>query len=276
MKRRWLVPSHHNGAMSIRRVSRPKLLLPLVALATLSGCSGVNAVTVSATSETRPSVSGGDSEYCAVIGELGLAEENLDLSEDPEGALAAVERMADAAPPELADDFEAFLDRLRQLAEIDEDDGAAALEQIFALFTDQEFAAAAEAVESYTLEQCGVQLGASPGGTGSGAGGDPDAGTDDGFDEDFGFGALDLEDVEAIEEANEGAAWVDKLTTTVINSGRDVRVATSGDDLTDDEALAVCEAMLDGLSAIEPEVTIVVANGETDVASSAEGACELV
>lgn len=262
--------------MPNRRVSRPKLLLPLVALAMLAGCSGVNAVTGSATSDTRPSASDGDSDYCAVVDELGLADENLDLSQDPEGAVAAVERMADAAPPELADDFEVFLDRLRQLAEIDEDDGAAALEQIFALFTDQEFATAAEAVESYTLEQCGVQLGASPGGTGTDTGGDPDSGPDDGFDEDFGFGALELEDVDAIEDANEGEAWVDKLTTTVINSGRDVRVATSGDDLTDDEALTVCEVMLEGLAAIEPEVTVVVANGETDVASSAEGACELV
>ena len=133
--------------------------------------------------------------YCSTAEEVTAAGGGLDLSEDAPGALAGIEQLAADAPDELRADFETFLSGVDGLAELDEDDPAA-LSRIFELMMDPEFEAAANAIEEFTAAECGIELGA---GMGAGAAGSDTSGSDESEP-----GEIELEDVDAVKDANDG------------------------------------------------------------------------
>lgn len=96
-----------------------------------------------------------DSEYCAVAREI--SDTSSTVAEDPDTALDQLERLAAAAPEELAGDVELFLDTIRQLAEVPEDDPAA-LGEVLSLLIAPELTEASDAIDAYTREACGFGL----------------------------------------------------------------------------------------------------------------------
>jgi hypothetical protein len=134
---------------------------------------------------------------------------------------------------------------------------------------------ASSALERYALDECGLELGDGDDTTEPTAPGDdtlPFDEPDDGVDDDL----LDLEDIDAVKDANEGASWVDKLTTTIISMDVDVQLAADeGAGLTVDEAQAACEAVRSALVALQPQVTVEIRSGDRALAGSeAGGACQ--
>lgn len=254
-----------------RNRRRAVLPIALVALVTLTGaaCSGGDeTTTVSDQSDERPTTTGaGDggggesAAYCEAVEQLQADSGGLDLSQDAEGALAGIERMAEAAPPELSEQFDTFLTGIRSLAQLDEDDPNA-LTAILELMADPGFEAAADEIEQYTGEQCGIDLGATSGDSG-----------DDAMGDDLGEGGIELEDVDAVKDENASSSWADKLNTTVINFGTDVSVSSDADALSADEALEACNALLSSLGMIDSEVTVTVSAGDTELARTENGLC---
>ena len=107
-------------------------------------------------------------------------------------------------------------------------------------------------------------------GAGSGSG---STGTDEDGDAGRRPGEIELEDIDAVKESNDGAAWSEKLSTTVVNGLADVQVSSGDDDLTRDEAMAACTALLTALSERNTDVTVSVASGEDVLAEGADGTC---
>lgn len=274
-----------------------------------AACSGSgSSTTASAESEERGSSedgggsgadtgAGGAEEYCAALERLAADGTDVDLTEDPDAALAEVRSLAETAPPELAPDFDLFVATIERLAALPADDTGEALGELFEVMLDPEFMAAQERIEQYSSDQCGIDfddLGTAGdpddlGGLGSddptsdGPGPDDSSPDDPGSDE-FGSGAfgggdptdISLEDIDAVEEANEGTGWEDKLSSTVISMGADVQLGSGPEAFTVAEALAMCEAMFTALSAKNPAVTIAVANGETTIVDTSTGSCAAV
>lgn len=284
--------SRQNGDMSFPRPRRVvwccgiALVVALVPAA--CGDSG-SSTTASAESAERGSSegrggsgtdAGGDEEYCAALERLAADGTDVDLTEDPDAALAEVRSLAEAAPPEIAEDFEVFLGTIERLATIPDDETGEALGELFEVMLDPEFMAARERIDQYSSDECGIDfddLGS--------AGGPDDLGGDMGDlgDDEFGSGLgeddptdISLEDIDAVEEANDGTAWEEKLSSTVISMGADVQLGSGPDAFTVDEALAMCTAMFDALSAKNPDVTIAVANGETTIVDTSSGSCAAV
>ncbi|MFN7148134.1 MAG: hypothetical protein ACK4V6_01505 [Microthrixaceae bacterium] len=261
--------------------------IALVVALVPAACSGSgSSTTASAESAERGSSedsgepdtgTGGDEEYCAALERLAADGTDVDLTEDPDAALAEVRSLAEAAPPELEADFEVFLGTIERLAEIPADDTGAALGELFEVMLDPEFMAAQDQIEQYSSDECGIDF--DDLGTGGDLGelgelgddefGSGDVGEDDPTD-------ISLEDIDAVEQANEGTGWEDKLSSTVISMGADVQLGSGPDAFTVDEALAMCEAMYAALSTKNPDVTIAVANGETTIVDTSSGTCAAV
>lgn len=262
---------------------RPILLVLAVALAAvLVACGGSGTVETSQQSEPRtdagaddesPAPTGASEEYCRTATEIRSSIEALD--EDPEAGLESLGELADVAPEELRDDFEVTIDRLGQLEGLDEDDPSS-FSKVFEIMLDPALLDALGAIDAVTLELCGFTL--DPESDGSSVP-DDDVFDDDGLDDEL-FGdeetSISLEDVEAIEEQNESTSWAGKLTGTFIVGGSDLQLSADVDPFTDDEALELCEAMLEGLSPKNRDVSISVLNGEDELASSGDdGTCSL-
>jgi hypothetical protein len=240
-------------------------MVMVVALA-LTGCSGddgteASDTTSSDTSETtaaEPTGAAADTEFCRRAAQLEQSEEGVDPLEDPEGALAQVSSAAEVAPEELQDDFAVFLDTFEQLSAEPTEDDPSALAGLFEVFMAPEFLDAQANITDYVEQECGVDTGSME-----------DA-SDDG---DAGDGEVSLEEVEAVEDANEDESWADKVSSTVIDGGADVRLGSGPDAFTEDEAVQLCTAMLDALSSDHPDVEITVTNGDETVATSDGGTC---
>lgn len=216
----------------------------------------------------------GDEDYCAALERLASDGTDVDLTEDPDAALAEVRSLADTAPPELEADFEVFVATIERLASIPADDSGEALGELFEVMLDPEFMAAQERIDDYSGDECGIDF--DDLGTGSDLDGLDDA---EPGDDDLGSGMEDdptdisLEDIDAIEEANDGTAWEEKLSSTVISMGADVQLGSGPDAFTVDEALEMCTIMLDTLSAKNADVTVSVSNGETVIVDTSGGSC---
>ena len=133
---------------------------------------------------------------------------------------------------------------------------------------DPEFESAANAIEQYTAAECGIELGA---GTGAGATGSDAPGTDGSEP-----GEIDVEDVDAVKDANDGATWVDKLSTDRDQRARATsRSAPSGDGPRPrPRRWPHAPRMLAGaVGASTPDVSVEVANGDTVVARSTGVGC---
>ncbi len=251
----------------IRRRPFPAVAAALAACLLLLGCSGEDdtvAVSEDGSSTTAASRGAASEAYCTTADELASQPSGLDLSQDAAGALAGIEQLAADAPASLQGDFDTFLEGVRGVADLGEDDPDA-LSAVFELMTDPEFAAAATAIEDYTSAECGVELGANVGADSTGADSESTPAREP--------GEIQLEDIDAVKDANGSAAWTDKLSTTVINGLADVQVSSSGDDLTEAEAMAACTALMTGLAPFNAEVTVAVANGDEVLAEGADGTC---
>lgn len=235
------------------------LALALVPIVVLGACSdGGGTVPVDSDPSTT-TAEGADaaSDYCRAAEQFS-GEQGLDLSGDPEAALAGLEQMAATAPEEIAGDLTVLVEGVRRLGGLDQDDPDA-LAGIFELLTDPEVGPAIERVEEFTATECGIDLGSD--------------GSADGLDSSPDDGTIDLEDVDAVTDANASSTWADKLSSTVINFGSEVQVGSEAGALSGDEALEACEALLTALSGIDPEVTVEVAAGDTVLARSSDGSC---
>lgn len=85
---------------------------------------------------------------------------------------------------------------------------------------------------------------------------------------------IELEDVDAVKEANRRSSWSDKLDMTVVTSSAVTLVAAPDTALSADEALDACEAMRRSLVRIDPEVTVSIRRNDVELASSPEsGTC---
>lgn len=245
----------------------------LCAVALLAGCSGDDGtVSVGEGDDRNGSVdANADADadavaYCDTAEQVIARSGELDLRTGGPETLADVERLAADAPAELAEEFDTFVTGIRGVAQLDPNDPAA-LSGILDLMLDPDFAAAASAIEEYTASQCGITLWSPPGPDGDdGATGEIGEFPGDGFE---------VEDVDSAMAtlAEDGAAWVGKLSSTVVTGGNDVQVATSGDDLSDAEALAACTGLLTALSASDPDVSVSVANNETVLVTGSGGEC---
>jgi hypothetical protein len=63
------------------------------------------------------------------------------------------------------------------------------------------------------------------------------------------------------------------LSTTVVNGLADVQVSSGDDDLSQDEAMAACDALVTVLSERNTDVTVSVASGQDVHAKGADGTC---
>lgn len=242
------------------------LIVLVVALA-LAGCSGDDGTeatdtTSSDATETtaaEPTGAAADTEFCRRAAQLEQSEEGVDPLEDPEGALAQVTSAAEVAPEELRDDFEVFLDTFEQLSAEPTEDDPSALAGLFEVFMAPEFLDAQANITDYVEQECGFDVGSVADGAD-----DVEGGAD---------GEVSLEEVEAVEDANESESWADKVSSTVIDGGADVQLGSGPEPFTQDEALRLCTAMLDALSSDHPDVEITVTNGTETVAASDGGAC---
>lgn len=242
---------------SLRRVVvGASMLVPILVLGACS--DGGDTVPVEDDPSTT-TAAGADtaSDYCRAAGQFS-GEQGLDLSGDPDAALAGIEAMAATAPDEIAGDLQVVVEGVRSLGGLDENDPDA-LAGIFELLADPEVGAAIERVEEFTAAECGIDLGSD--------------GSADGLDSTPDDGTIDLEDVDAVTDGNAASSWADKLSATVINFGSEVQVSSAAGALSADEALEACEALLSSLSGIDPEVTVEVAAGETVLARSSDGSC---
>jgi len=250
-------------------ISRPWLfpvVTMLCAVAVLAGCSGDDGTVAVGEGDDRNGSADANADavaYCDTAEQVVARGGELDLRTGGPETLAEVERLAGDAPAELADDYDTFVTGIRGVAQLDPDDPAA-LSSILDLMLDPDVAAATSAIEQYTASQCGVTLWATNGPSTEG-----EASPAVGFE---------IDDVNAATAtlADSGAAWVGKLSSTVITGGNDVQVATSGDDLTDAEALAACTGLLAALSVRDPDVSVSVANDETVLVTGSGGECAAV
>lgn len=262
--------------------ARRRPVTPVLALAAvltfggvLAGC-GDDEVALPAPKESneRPESgsSGDDSdaggEYCQAVEDLAASDASQ--LDDPAAAVEALSALGDVAPSELRQPFRVLAEVAEQLGQLDGDDmdsASAALEIIL----DPEVQAAAEKIDGYTKDVCGIDLDEDsveeptddPDAT------VPDPGTPN--------GDIDLKHIDAIKEGATGT-WVSKLSSTsIVNDTAVTLIAEEWDPVTVDEALEACEVVRSALVEINPKVTIEIVNGDTPiVASPAEGSCAAV
>ncbi|UDY37746.1 hypothetical protein [Dermatobacter hominis] len=227
-------------------------------------------------SEARPSDDAGtgsdpDSEYCQAVAELEASDPE-DL-EDPAKAVEALSALGEVAPDDLREPFEVLADVVEQMGELDPD-APDYIDRTLEIILEPEVQDAADAIDEYTSEACGIDLEGDtssdePGGTSSDEPLDPDTGS--------ATGDIDLEHIDEIKDGATGT-WVDKLNATSILNDTDVSLsADSSDPVTVDEAMDACTTVLDALVTINPQVTVEIRNGETPVvAAPAGGTCAAV
>lgn len=231
-----------------RLLALTTLLTPVVLLGACS--DGGDTVPLDEAPTTASATGNADSEYCRAAARFS-GDAGLDLSGDPDAALAGIEQMAAAAPDEIADDLAVVVEGVRGLDGLDANDPDA-LAALFELLADPQVETAIERVEQYTSSECGIDLGS---------------------DESAAGAEIELEDVDAVKDTNSGSTWADKLSTTVINFGSEVTVSSGEGELSADEALEACDALVSSLSSIDPDVTVEVAAGDTVLARSSDGSC---
>lgn len=249
----------------------------VVASLLLAGCGGGSGSESARTSGERPTRDrrtttsavgqggGGAGDFCE---QLARADEG-GAGDDPAKFVEALAALRDAAPAELSDDLEVLARVARKLRDLDETDPQSA-GKVLALVMAPEVMEASSALERYAQDECGLDLGGS----------DPQGPDDTSLDgastttapADGSSTDLDLEDVDAVKEANSGASWPDKLTGTAISMDTYVQVsADEGAGLTPEEALAACNAVREALVVKNPAVTVEVLSGRRTLAEAGAG-----
>ncbi len=229
--------------------------------------------------------------FCAKAAELGQTANATD-AEDPGEMSAQYDELLAVAPEQVREDLEVLRDAVDSMSELDASGAPLspdeALEEMFSAVMSPELMTAALNLEAFMAEHCGIDmssngglglddaLGSDPGGDPSGD--DPGGGTTvPGGDPSAGGTDIGLEDLDAIEEAHTGEAWVDKVYSTSIVNDQDIQLIGSdgsdgfGEPLTEQEAIDACEAVRTALEVRQPALSVEVLNGATVVARGAAG-----
>jgi len=249
-----------------------------VAALGLAGCGG--------------SDGGGDTEaFCEQIRAIDATDEAA--GDDIAAAAEQFDALTDDAPDEIADDLRVVVDAFAELDEIDEDDPEA-FELFFELFQRPEFLEATETLEQFGVDECGLEPAAdigAPDEVNSGAdeaigvdtesvGGDIDDGEvkpttvpGDPYDEEF-WGPIDPNEVSipGIEQhldvnyPDEG--WFGGSLNGSSLAGSDVTVFA---ELEGDDAVRLCDAVLEYAGGIDSDVTVTVeGNDQSAVLASGD------
>ena len=273
--RRMAPPPRHTGAMRLPCPPhlRRWLVLPVTLLGLCAaGCGGSDdeGAPVSLQSAERETTTtsdgpppGSSEEFCAEVERLD-SDPALDADADPAAAIEALQGLADLAPEELSADFALLAGVAEDLAAVDPEDPES-IDEVFDIVLRPDVIEASTNINDYTKQECGIDLEAD----------DEPVDEPDTTVADDATGDIDLEDIDAVEEANASATWPAKITSTSILNDTDVELIASDDALlTADEGLAACVAVRDALVVINPQVTVTVTSGGTRVAAApAGGAC---
>lgn len=252
--------------------------------------SGERGASDGASASVPPASADEIAQFCAKVGELdAMRGPPIDSSEDPEAAAEAEALFDDlvaSAPEELRGHLEVLADLWDEFDSLEDSAGGSAdpeeaMGDAFAMVFDPEVIAAGLAIEEFLVEQCGMD----PSST-SGLGMDDPMGMpEEGFDDGGTTGGEDdpadisLEDLEAVEESNASASWVDKVVARSVLNEISVQLIASGggeggEPFTAEEGMAACEAVRAALGPSHPGLEIEVLNGDAMVASgTAESAC---
>lgn len=215
------------------------------------------------------------------------------LDDDFAGGMAEMERIRDLAPGEIRDDIDVIMDTFRELEEVEAaGDEEAVLAAVFALALSPKFTQAAEAIETFDAEECGVETdtgGVSIGGfdaeeSGPGvtvssdrqdgmengqivteaAPGVPDPLFDPFFSGEFDLGAVSYKGAMYYLDVNyTDAPWRTRLGSWINWSATELEVG--GLDLTQAEASEVCAALVQYLLPFDPDSKLVVSTyGQND------------
>lgn len=243
----------------------------------MTACGSEAALPSPKESNERPADDGGggsSSEYCDAVADL--ADMDPDELDDPTKAVAALAALGDVAPDDLKESFDVLSGVVEELGALDPDDPDF-VTQSLEIVMDPAVQDAAEAIDGFTMDECGVDLdGEDPLDDGSFDDDMFDDTTTTVFPDDSGSsGDIDLEDIDDIKDANSGSTWTQKLNSTTILNDTDVTLAAdSADPVTVGEAMEACEAVRVALVPINAGVTVTISNGETPVvASPAGGTC---
>jgi len=206
-------------------------------------------------------------EFCRQVRELN--ENDVDVAEDLDVALAQFEGLVADAPADLRDDLEVVVDAFSELSEVDENDPDAFV-AFFEVLGRPEVVAAAENLERFGVEECGLEPDEESAAveTGSSAAaldaepsvGDPDVAGDDRYDEEF-WGVIDPDELsipgieQHLDVNHPDSGWFDTLTGYGL--GGTSSISASG-GIPDGEAVAICAAILEYAAPLEPDVSITI------------------
>lgn len=300
-----------NGRMTqSMRVRTAQLLLPMMALGLLGGCS-------SSDERAADGPDGGGDDFCSRL-EAASDKASVGDDDDPDDAARAAEELralASRAPGEVADALETFAGLIDELAALedpvdtstdaapDDSDNSddASMEdfgRIMELIFDPEVIEAGKVIEDYAVDECGFDPEEAE--ERFGVGDTPDM--TDTTDMDDGFGATDppgdpeaadsdeirnsgdisLQDLDDVAAAHPEESWSAKIVSSGISGERSIQLFGRGPEdeyierepLTVEESLAACEAMREAFFEDRPELEVSVGNGdEVLVTGSASQAC---
>jgi len=224
---------------------------------------------------------GGDTEaFCEQVRAIDAADEAVD--DDLAAAAEEFEALIDDAPDEIKDDLRIVVDAFAELAELDEDDPEG-FEQFFELLQRPDFVDATETLEQFGVDECGLEpatdtetpdevpsdaeqaSGVDAESADDGAGDDTDDGSvktttvpGDPYNEEF-WGPIDPDEISipGIEQhldvnyPDEG--WFGgSLNGSSVSDGLVVVIA----NLEGDDAVRLCDAVLEYAGAIDPDVSV--------------------
>lgn len=210
------------------------------------------------------------------------------LDDDFAGGMAELERIRDLAPGEIRDDIDVIMDTFREFEEVEaEGDEEAVLAAVMALALSPKFTQAAEAIETFNAEECGVETDtggvsidgfdaeeSGPGVTVSSDGQDgmengqivteaapgvPDPLFDPFFDDEVDLGAVSIDGAKYYLDVNyTNTPWRTRLGSWTSFGSSPPALEVGGLDLTQAEANEVCAAMVQYLLPFDPDSTLVV------------------
>lgn len=252
--------------------SRPAQLCfaAIAALTLLTASCGSSGDSATAPTSSEPAASGDVEAFCDLLREA--EDDDTDFGEDTEAVLAEIAEMRALAPEELRDDIDVLAGVFEEFAEFDEDDPEA-FGAIFGLFLRPDVLAATERLEEFGVETCGLE----PSDSSDDFDFDEDFDVDEDFDFDFDFDEdsdADSDDVEEdgltldtlqdeVEDRHGDESWAGKLSSWFMVNA-DVTVGPFGEDLTEDEAFAACDAISEIVLEFESNSEITVADRDGD------------
>lgn len=227
---------------------------------------------------------GGDTEaFCAALA-ADAAGGQVDMDEDFEAGMAELERLRELAPGEIRDSLDTMMEVFTELENLDGDDEesfAAAMEVMFS----PEVIAAGTRLEEFGSQECGidpddfedsdaididVSVGGDDEGDGSGGGDAGNGGIEDPlydefFDDPVDPSTVSLDGLKQYLDLNHtDAPWRTRLGAFSAGGPSPWSIGTSGEDLTDAEAVEVCTALVAYLAPYDAEGEVSISTYEAN------------